>query len=383
MQTLANCLKGWKSSAGLEELWSYSRNVAFIHDDSLPELLDPEDVVSYHPMLLRPDCVVVPDVDILKGAFGQKMEERLESITGLCAASGPTPSSLRNVALNGFDRTEDRIMIQKCRSTSVFQCDRLDLRRYSFNHVPPIIELQTRDNKVLQNRVEARESLNRAKIPTPYGRVLDAPEQLKTFIDSYNYPIAVRTSSRTWKISNRTEYQHFVENHPAFPIWVEKWLASLYSPNAQVLRVKGRVYPLFVSRQLLNGIVHVGNTIGDLPAHVTEKCIDLTIRFAEYLDDYSGIIGIDFIVTASNDILAVDVNARFNSSTIPFWWLLTSGNPKKSSIASFRQRRGKCLNLDNLATTRSRASAFNYFSFSPILSTPFKRVTGYHELLWR
>jgi hypothetical protein len=253
----------------------------------------------------------------------------------------------------------------------------------NFDFLPPILEKQSQDAVSLQNRIMARQALTHARIPTPKGRQVDSLREVEAFVQSHGYPIGVRTASRTTRLLNSGDYDRFISRHPVYPLWIEKWYPSICSPNAQILVSHGHRFNLFVSRQKLNGIEYAGNTIGDLPTFVSERCLELTNKFVESLRDYHGIIGIDFIVTPDQDILAVDVNARFNSSTLPFWWFLTSEQCHTANVGLFLQHREILPNMDKTIPARTATDQTRSLIFSPIFGAPNRTLVGYHKLIWR
>jgi len=376
-------LHHWRNSDGLEALWEFSRSILFIHDDSIPESLDPLDVTSYHPLLLQPDGVIVPDGDLLKGRFGAYLWTEIGSCKRLYNASHPSISALRNVRLKALSSAVLTEVHEFCDGTSVFHSDRQDVSM-KLDFIPPILETQSKDALSLQNRIYARKALTKARIPTPKGREVDTYAELEAFCRAHDFKIAVRTKSKTAFISNVKDCQRYRVNESMFPLWVECWYPTLYSPNAQIIIRDGRCSDLFVSRQILKGTSYQGNCIGDIPQSIVKRCLELTRNFANSLSDYFGIIGIDFIVTTDRDILAVDVNARFNSSTIPFWWLLSSPKTNRATVATFCQVRSSRINLDELPIVKASENRHKQdLAFSPITSGVRGKAIGYHLLRWR
>lgn len=376
-------IRAWKQSSSLDELWNYTRKVLFIHDDSLPECIDPEDVLSYHPLLLQPDYALVPNAAFLKGRYGDYLHSVVGGFGRVLGLPKPSASTLRNALLGYIPQRELKQIKQTCDSTSIFHSDRIDISRKPQTTLPPFLECQSKDALRLQDRINARQALTKARIRTPTGRQVDSLEETEGFLRTHGFPVAIRTSSKTVRLATELDFRRFVATSPGYPLWVEEWCPSLYSPNAQVLVHRGKCFPLFVSRQKLNGTTYKGNICGDIPAWVSNKCIDLTNKFVDSLTDYHGIIGIDFIFTATNDILAVDVNARFNSSTIPLWWCLTSKHCHSASLVSFFACYEQVASLEKLIKPLTRRSApIRQLLFSPITVAPRQTIVGYHRLLW-
>lgn len=376
-------LRKWRDANGLAALWDYTRSVLFIHDDSIPELLDAQDVTSYHPLLIQPDGIVVPDGELLGGRFGEYLSNHIRLPSRIYSAHSPSISALRNVLLGALSPRQINEINECCDSTSVFHSDRADVQR-NFNFIPPILETQSADAVNLQNRINARKALTKARIPTPKGREVESYLELIAFCQAYDFPVAIRTKKSTTFVRDESECLRQFGQESDFPIWVERWCPTLYSPNAQVI-VRGKeCFDLFVSRQILKSTTYQGNCIGDIPQRVVSRCLELTRKFADSLCDYNGIIGIDFIVTTDESILAVDVNARFNSSTIPYWWLLTANATESATVASLVQTSAASIELNALATTQSsRRAKQSELLFSPITNVERGRAVGYHKLMWR
>jgi hypothetical protein len=100
---------------------------------------------------------------------------------------------------------------------------------------------------------------------------------------------------------------------------IEPFLRVISTPNDQwAIDRNGEISHLGLADQICErGMVHIGTQEGQPPSqrihnHITQASLKIAKHMAEF--GYSGVLGIDYIVTAEG-IFPVENNARFNGST--------------------------------------------------------------------
>jgi len=107
-----------------------------------------------------------------------------------------------------------------------------------------------------------------------------------------------------------------------FPVLAEAAYPVKSSPVAHAIRWNGRTAHLFTLRQMVSRFRYRGarNRSG-LSSALESRIQSIVTTIAESIDGFEGVIGVDFVVTPADEVLVVDVNPRFNSSTYPFCFL--------------------------------------------------------------
>lgn len=381
-----------ENERGRAALWEYCRQLLFLHEDCLPDVLDWEDYLSFHPMLISPDGLVITDPAPLETILSQKQWglSRIAMPKTFIALGRNSPSAAQSICNDGTVLAQHSGEIRKnCKRTSVFHPERRELQliRKRAPDLPPIVEHVGRQNVELQNRLEARRALSKASVNCPQGRIVENRQQLVAYLETLNTPHSVRSASKTFCLKRKSEVQRFVELNLEYPLWVERWIPSILSPNVQWIVTKHSAFPLFCSRQLLDGTNYRGNIIGDIPREIQRQCDEMVHRFIESLEDYQGVVGIDFIVTQGKKVYAIDVNARFNSSTFPFWWLYEASSGarprlgKIKSIMTDPQNEWKDVYRQALRRSEDSNGQKNLI-YGPIREGSTGRWIGYHYLQW-
>src|SRR5262249_18050727 len=108
----------------------------------------------------------------------------------------------------------------------------------------------------------------------------------------------------------------------SYPVIAEAVYDVQISPVSQAIRWKEETAYLFTLAQKIANFHFIGNTT--LPREwisLEPKCIELLEKVYALFPEHTGVFGVDFILTNENELLVVDVNPRFNSSTYPFYFL--------------------------------------------------------------
>jgi len=146
------------------------------------------------------------------------------------------------------------------------------------------------------------------------------------------WPVVVRSSrsvggAGVWvahTATQRHELKKRIEKRRGEVFILQRWIDSVSSPNLQMYVGEDSICVLGMSTQVFrDGIRHVGNYFdgsGDdeVDGRIMAQGKALAMEAARM--GYRGILGIDFIVTASGEIYAVEINARHNTSTHAMWF---------------------------------------------------------------
>lgn len=127
-------------------------------------------------------------------------------------------------------------------------------------------------------------------------------------------------------IRNKEEFNVFCDILAKNPlnssnkILIEKWYDVLYSLNCQFL-ISDKIYPYVCSQQVLDNGIFVGSHIpaeSVISYQEADKHMEQTYKICGIIQEtgYRGVVGIDTITTNKNEYFyAIDINARFNTST--------------------------------------------------------------------
>jgi len=317
----------------LENLKDFNNNCVFIHDDVESSSGVDWDQHGTNPFLLGVDTCVVDD---LRG-FGENYVRFLKSIKVypnniIVAKHGTSPLSSRIIQ---DEKCFGLVSDVCCRKggISVFYSD------YSKGELSNKISMRCEKAiglypsqgafKRLNDKIYIHKILKNAGIPTPFGIVCDTVDQLYNFfreVKSEYKEILIK--KHHWDTRRVTSEQDINEIAPnlVYPLIAEVAYPIKFSPVSHNLIWKGHKQHLFLVMQNVIDWLHNGNYIPTgLPDNVTDKIISISLNVLNAISDFEGVIGIDFVVTPANEIYAVDVNPRFNSSTYPFFYLTRLG----------------------------------------------------------
>jgi hypothetical protein len=103
-------------------------------------------------------------------------------------------------------------------------------------------------------------------------------------------------------------------------------------------------------------------------------------KIADAIPEFQGVFGVDYIVTTKHEILAVDFNPRFNSSTYPYFFLQRMG----VDVEKIHSRYGfvedcPLPDMSHLLTTNDfpifdRQTGSGVFIYNPVFSRSYDRV---------
>lgn len=209
-------------------------------------------------------------------------------------------------------------------------------------------------------------------IPTPAGRVCQSWEELydtaadlfRTFQriivkepygSSGKGMVIIKSRERLMKLVDK--YREMFGTDMRCPCWiVEGWYENaLHSFNSQYLvRPDGEIRFVGIGRQLLKNQVYEGSAIasdwhleGSQPYNIKEAHRKVADHL--YQKGYTGLIGIDSLVTTDKEVFPViEVNARMNMSTYAFLVLEALGANKSALLKSYTMKRVTPLSLHQL-----------------------------------
>lgn len=100
---------------------------------------------------------------------------------------------------------------------------------------------------------------------------------------------------------------------------VEGWVEKKYDLNIQVyISEDGKVETFALNQQLLNGLVYSGSLYSNqFPQNLKELSYQCGNDIGSYLyhNGFTGIYGIDALITENNQIVPIEINGRLNQST--------------------------------------------------------------------
>lgn len=225
------------------------------------------------------------------------------------------------------------------------------------------------------NKIEMRCLLEKEGIPIPYGVVCSSAEELGQFYNSvkhkYSRILLKKDHWRSLIISTSEEIENLSEFE--FPLTAEIVYPVRCSPVSHNVMWHNQFQHLFILEQSIHQFHYSGNRLPtDISDRTKERISEFSRAVLEKLPNYSGICGIDFIITQSDELLVVDVNPRFNSSTYPFYFLVRMAMKLEEIHADYSYTRCNLANLDKIFLDSeflpfSRETGEGIFIFAPVL----------------
>ena len=292
---------------------------AFIHDDSIgsrPQVVDSDwDLHGTKPFLLGSQVCVARSLE----GFGNYYLEYLDSLDSLPKVliiprhqEHSLLFSLLNddLALNQLKTVvlEKKLDISTYYSNSmnVALISKLTTQDFSPSNHPPVTGFSLANDKIRIHTL-----LRDARIPTPLGTVCSCLQDLRHFYNQVRQRCSkILVKKGHWDtlvINNRDDIERFAESIE-FPVLSEIAYPVKLSPVCHNLVWKGTVCHLFTLLQVIQDFHWKGNKIlSDLPPDIDKQIKDYSYLIIEQISQYSGVFGIDFIITPDDELYVVDI----------------------------------------------------------------------------
>jgi len=336
-------LSGWREEeVPVQNLFDdFIQSCAFIHDDYSEDEIDH---YGTNPFLIGADTCVV---DTLRG-FGEAYLKYLSDL-------GALPKTIiepvyRRPSLLGNLLDDDAALgvlgnIMRARELDIssFYSDK-DFERLiaclSNGNYEPRVCPAKEPFLIANDKIKMWILLSQAGIPMPYGIICTSLDELRRFHQhcsrQYRCTLVKKEHRHMRIISNDDDIDRFAESLD-FPVIAEVGYEVRCSPVSNCVVWKGAVQHLFIFDQVITDWKHAGNR-NPCSASPDEiwRIEDYTRAIVELVPGYEGVFGVDYIVTLENEVLAVDVNGRFNSCTYPFYFLKRLGASLDRIYAIYR-----------------------------------------------
>ncbi|MBK8026529.1 MAG: hypothetical protein IPK19_35360 [Chloroflexi bacterium] len=212
-------------------------------------------------------------------------------------------------------------------------------------------------------------------IPAPQWRLCDSLADLKAFAQDSRRPypgMVIKLDHRDlFHLASADDVDRMADQLH-FPLRAETEYPVVATPIVNAIRWKGQVEPLFLVDQYIRDWLHWGNgsPASGTPAQ-RAAMIDYTCRIGEQLDGFDGVFGVDFIHTPDGDVLAVDINARFCTSSYPYALLVRNGIDPDRVHTRFRLVPCRLDNLDELLldpefVALAPGTTYGVFAYDPV-----------------
>ncbi|WP_176921695.1 hypothetical protein [Micromonospora sp. WMMB235] len=306
---------------GLALADEYVKSHAFLHDDTWLDLEGDRDEVSGHPLLL-PEAPLV-----LTSKAAPVFPDRGGKISPAVVRMPPdarSPLAQLSESEEEIDRLAAALAMNRL-DISAFYADRVELeeirkaveRRGGKCAIHPSPEHYRRHEDHRFNLG----ALAAAADCWPRTRVCWSADQVADAFDDFGPAVfCKKRDSRTARVTTRGQLELYSATE-GYPLVVQEGVAARSSPVFHWITFNGVRRPLFVLRQILHQAHHAGNVYEpEYEKHIVSRFADVMRRCLELLPlDWVGFAGVDLIETANGaDLIPIDLNARFNSSTIPF-----------------------------------------------------------------
>ena len=336
----------------------FVRSCVFIHDDWIPAA-GRADWGAYdtNPFLLGADVCVVTTLD----GFGQDYLDYLKSLNSLPEHIIIPARRSDNLTLNLLDDeaalAQVRTLVEERRlDISVFYnddergLDRLVDALVTPDHTPTVYPNKT-SFEAANSKIDGRRYARMAGVPTPEAQICHSLDEVLAFYhDSSRSHRGVFIKSDHRKLVRAMTEDEIRVAAPQFtyPLLVETLYDVALSPSVNMVLWQGERTSFAVTDQILHHWIHYGNSIpSEAPQNLSDKIIEYTARIGDVIPDLQGVYGVDYIITADNELYAVDINPRFCSGTYPQHFLQRIGISLDDVYA--RYRLVHC-NVDNLST---------------------------------
>ena len=305
----------------------FIRSCAFIHDDYEPNEIDH---YGSNPFLIGANVCVV---DTLKG-FGTpyiNYLKRLNIFPRVVIEPTRNFPSLLDDLLNddeallnfGKEVIKNKLDISSFYSDKDFErlISKISLNGDFIPKVYPPKELFC----FVNDKVRMRQLLMANGMPIPEGEVCSNFQELCNYQRHYkgqNIKLFLKIGHRNGIIINSDDDIKKDLKNIEFPLIAELFYDVKNSPVSNCILWKNQSHHLFTIDQIIEELKHAGNRAPSLCSDdQLKEILYYSNKIINLVNDFEGIIGIDYIVTNKNEIFVVDINGRFNSCTYPFFFL--------------------------------------------------------------
>jgi len=317
----------------------------FIHDDTDSSAGVDWDPHGTNPFLLGPRYCVV---DTLVG-FGEPYLDYLRDMgilpSTLIIPEHVTDSLTDNLLMDRQQLTElERIVRTNDLHFSVFYSDHKKEQLAATVMDGPYesrIHPSLRAFSIGNDKLRMRSLLENTSVPIPEGAICQSAQDVLHFFDQAQsrFP-KILIKKHHWDtvtLGSRSEAEAFgLSPAVEYPVLAEVAYPVRCSPVCHNLVWQGGITHLFTVMQHIRDLRHAGNlTPTEVPNAVLDRMAECCEKIIEHVPGFSGVFGVDFILTKDDQLLAVDVNPRFNSSTYPFFFLQRMGADLETTCARY------------------------------------------------
>ena len=202
------------------------------------------------------------------------------------------------------------------------------LSLFKKEEISPVIHPTNESFMQGNNKLFMRSIIEKNNIPIPPGSICNSLEDILYFYlhvcRSFPSILIKKHHWDTKVISSQNEIRSLIDLE--YPVIAEVKYPHKASPVSHNLIWKEGFEHQFIVLQDIKNFRHAGNII---PTHLSDKVNDKIVEYsqiiASLIPGFFGVFGIDFIITSDDNIMVVDINPRFNSSTYPFYFMLRMG----------------------------------------------------------
>lgn len=324
-------MDGWSRSCleGLELAHDYINAHAFIHDDQWVDVAGDRDELSGHPLLVDAPLVVTSRTVPGPGPADMIALNHTGSGSG-------SRNSTRIITTTGASPLADLVNDNEklCHFTQEVSARRLDLSVFYADRP----ELCTIKSAIESNgarcaihpdpRSYSRYTDHCANVRLlrsisdlwPESYVCEDEKEIHRAAGKVGFPLYCKhLDSRTEYARRYSDIAAYIQSE-GFPILIQKEVEKRKSIVFHWISWKGRTLPLFILGQILKNGHHAGNEYSaEFERFIVRRYSDVLKRSMALLPDWQGFAGMDLILTDDPaGVIPIDLNARFNSSTLPF-----------------------------------------------------------------
>lgn len=360
----------------------------FIHDDVEPDLRNENgdfiyDQFGSNPFFLGAQSCVVDTLD----GFGEQYLGYLDEINclpkNLIIPKRQVDSLLVNLLedSNALDQARNIISDGRLNLSGFYVDETKDFNKLieltsTAAHIPKLYPSQA-SYSVANNKVIAWQMMDKKGVLKPEGRLCFSEEDLLDYAEfNLKKNQSILLKKHHWQ-------NHFVDNESAlakslkklsYPVIAERLYATNLSIVSHYIKINGNIYPLFILRQNIKNWKHYGNDLpAQLPRDVVEKIHRISGEIIELFPDFEGVFAVDYIVTDQNELLPVDLNPRFNTSTYPAYFLSRFNIPLNEVYAAMRFSYVPVVNLSSIFLDKK------FVPFSPQRGEGVLLMTPVHD----
>ncbi len=170
----------------------------------------------------------------------------------------------------------------------------------------------------IKQKSKMKQVYTRAGIKVARGRVLKNLSDARAFIKETGYPVIAKPdsgvgASATYKIGNRSELQSFFENPPSLDYIFEEFIEGDIFSFDGLTNQEGEVI-FYTVHVFSSGIMETVNEDRDIYYYslrdIPEQILEIGMKTVKAFDVKARFFHLEFFETASEDIVALEVNIR-------------------------------------------------------------------------